>query len=58
MGIIYQTLGLSVGVIGHNQSFEEKKSAYASNVVYATNNELGFDYLRDNMAARTERRVM
>lgn len=58
MGIIYQTLGLSVWVIGHNQSFEEKQAAYSSNVVYATNNELGFDYLRDNMASRTERRVM
>ena len=50
MGIIYSTLGLSTGVIIHGQSFEEKRSAYTSDVVYATNNELGFDYLRDNMA--------
>lgn len=50
MSIIYNTLGLSVGVITHNQSFDDKKMAYAQNIVYATNNELGFDYLRDNMA--------
>ena len=58
MGIIYNTLGLSVGVVSHGQSFDEKKSAYASNIVYATNNELGFDYLRDNMASSVERRAM
>ena len=58
MGIIYQTLGLSVGVITHGQSFEDKKSAYASDIVYATNNELGFDYLRDNMASRSDRKAM
>lgn len=58
MGIIYNTLGLSVGVISHGQSFEEKQNAYSSNIVYATNNELGFDYLRDNMASRVDRRVM
>ncbi|NRH20504.1 preprotein translocase subunit SecA [Candidatus Gracilibacteria bacterium] len=58
MGIIYNTLGLSVGVVSHGQSFDDKKAAYASNIVYATNNELGFDYLRDNMAARVDRRAM
>lgn len=58
MGIIYNTLGLSVGVVSHGQSFEDKKAAYASNIVYATNNELGFDYLRDNMASRVDRRAM
>jgi len=58
MGIIYRTLGLSVGVITHGQNFDEKKAAYGSNVVYATNNELGFDYLRDNMATKSERRTM
>lgn len=58
MGIIYRTLGLSVGVITHGQNFEEKKAAYSSDIVYATNNELGFDYLRDNMATRAERRAM
>lgn len=58
MSIIYNTLGLTVGVVSHGQSFDEKKAAYAANIVYATNNELGFDYLRDNMAARVDRRVM
>lgn len=58
MGIIYSTLGLSTGVITHGQSFEEKKAAYACDIVYATNNELGFDYLRDNMAISTDRQTM
>lgn len=58
MGIIYRTLGLSVGVITHGQNFDEKRAAYSSDIVYATNNELGFDYLRDNMAVTTERRAM
>ncbi len=58
MSIIYNTLGLTVGVITHGQSFEEKRAAYTSNIVYATNNELGFDYLRDNMAIKGERRAM
>ena len=54
---IYECLGLSVGVIYSNQSFEEKKSAYQCDVIYATNGELGFDYLRDNMALRAEDKV-
>lgn len=58
MSMIYNTLGLTVGVISHGQSFEEKRSAYTSNIVYATNNELGFDYLRDNMAIRGDKRAM
>ena len=58
MSIIYNALGLSVGVISHGQSFEEKKNAYKANIVYATNNELGFDYLRDNMASHADRRSM
>jgi preprotein translocase subunit SecA len=58
MGIIYKTLGLTVGVITHGQNFDEKHAAYKSDIVYATNNELGFDYLRDNMASSTERRAM
>lgn len=58
MSIIYNTLGLSVGVVAHNQSFEQKKISYAADVVYATNNELGFDYLRDNMATSQDARVM
>jgi len=57
MGPIYECLGLSVGVIYSNQSFEEKKSAYQCDVIYATNGELGFDYLRDNMALRAEDKV-
>ena len=58
MGILYKALGLSVGVIVHNQSNDVKKEMYRSNIVYATNNELGFDYLRDNMVSRLEDRVM
>jgi preprotein translocase subunit SecA len=54
---IYEALGLTVGVIYSNQSFEEKKLAYQCDVIYATNGELGFDYLRDNMALRTEDKV-
>lgn len=49
MGQIYKFLGLTVGVIMHGLSDEERKTAYACDVTYATNNELGFDYLRDNM---------
>ncbi len=58
MGVIYRALGLTVGVIAHGQGFEEKSAAYRSDVVYATNNELGFDYLRDNMAIREDRKAM
>jgi len=50
MGPLYEFLGLSVGVVRSGQSGEEKKAAYACDVVYGTNNEFGFDYLRDNMA--------
>jgi preprotein translocase subunit SecA len=49
MGQIYKFLGLSVGIVHSEQNYEEKKIAYQADVVYATNNELGFDYLRDNM---------
>jgi len=49
MGQIHQLLGLSVGVIGHGLSDPERMEAYGSDITYATNNELGFDYLRDNM---------
>ncbi|BCG92691.1 preprotein translocase subunit SecA [Mesorhizobium sp. 131-2-1] len=49
MGRIYKFLGLTVGVIVHGLSDEERRDAYAADVTYATNNELGFDYLRDNM---------
>ena len=49
MGKIHQFLGLSVGCLTHELNDEERKSAYACDITYATNNELGFDYLRDNM---------
>ena len=54
---VYEFLGMSVGVIYSNQEIQEKKQAYESDVIYATNNELGFDYLRDNMALRAEDKV-
>lgn len=54
MGFLYRTLGLSVGVIQHGQSSEEKKAAYECDITYGTNNEFGFDYLRDNMATELE----
>ena len=50
MGPLYEFLGLSVGVVRSGQNPEEKQSAYGCDVVYGTNNEFGFDYLRDNMA--------
>jgi preprotein translocase subunit SecA len=49
MGQVYRFLGLSVGVIQHDMPDAERKRAYAADVTYGTNNELGFDYLRDNM---------
>lgn len=49
MGRIYKFLGLSVGLIVHDMDFPARKAAYASDVTYGTNNEFGFDYLRDNM---------
>ena len=57
MGKVYTFLGLSVGVIHSGQPPLEKKQAYASDIVYGTNNEYGFDYLRDNMAFRAEERM-
>src|SRR2546430_3897118 len=49
MGKLYRFLGLSVGVIVHDLDDEERRAAYAADVTYGTNNEFGFDYLRDNM---------
>jgi preprotein translocase subunit SecA len=49
MGKIYEFLGLSVGVIVHDLSDDERRQAYAADITYGTNNEFGFDYLRDNM---------
>ncbi|RLK48572.1 protein translocase subunit secA [Alkalispirillum mobile] len=57
MGRIYEFLGLKVGVVVPGQSREEKREAYAADITYGTNNEFGFDYLRDNMAFRPEDRV-
>ena len=54
MGAIYQFLGLSVGVIVQGLSDEERQTAYRADVTYGTNNEFGFDYLRDNMKFRLE----
>ncbi len=58
MGILYNALGLSVWVITHSQPRELKKENYKSNIIYATNNELWFDYLRDNMASDIANKVM
>ncbi len=57
MGGIFRFLGLSVGVIVANLSPDNRKKAYECDIVYATNNELGFDYLRDNMAFSIEQKV-
>jgi preprotein translocase subunit SecA len=57
MGPVYRFLGLSVGVIKNAQTSEEKRAAYACDITYGTNNEFGFDYLRDNLAFRLEDRV-
>ena len=57
MGPIYAFLGLTVGVVKAGQSREEKQAAYRADVIYGTNNEFGFDYLRDNLAIRLEDRV-
>ena len=57
MGRVYAFLGLSTGLVVHGQSNEEKQEAYAADITYGTNNEFGFDYLRDNMAVYKERTV-
>ena len=49
MGRIYRALGLSVGLIVHDMDYPDRKAAYAADITYGTNNEFGFDYLRDNM---------
>ncbi|MFA6121360.1 MAG: preprotein translocase subunit SecA [Sideroxydans sp.] len=56
MGRLYRFLGLSVGVILSNMDHADKQAAYASDITYGTNNEFGFDYLRDNMAAQANER--
>jgi len=57
MGPIYRFLGLTVGVIRNQQDPREKRSAYACDITYGTNNEFGFDYLRDNLAFSLDDRV-
>ncbi len=57
MGRIYRFLGLSVGVILHSLNAEERRAAYHADITYGTNNEFGFDYLRDNMAFSVEEMV-
>ncbi len=54
MGKIYRYLGLSVGLVIHGMNPQEKKAAYEADITYGTNNEFGFDYLRDNMAIYKE----
>ena len=57
MGKVYNFLGLTVGVVVSGQDTATKRAAYAADITYGTNNEYGFDYLRDNMAFRAEERV-
>ena len=57
MGKLYRFLGLSVGLIVHGLTNDERRAAYAADITYGTNNELGFDYLRDNMVVYKEHRV-
>ncbi|MCD6311379.1 MAG: preprotein translocase subunit SecA, partial [Elusimicrobia bacterium] len=58
MGPIYRFLGLTVGFIQHDSSVEERQKAYSCDVNFITNNELGFDYLRDNMVVSLKDKVM
>ena len=57
MGKLYRYLGLTVGLIAHDITNEERKAAYNCDITYGTNNELGFDYLRDNMVVYKEQKV-
>jgi preprotein translocase subunit SecA len=57
MGKVYRFLGMTVGLVEHDMPSEARKAAYLADITYATNNELGFDYLRDNMATYKERMV-
>jgi len=57
MGKVYRFLGLSVGLIIHEKENEERREAYAADITYGTNNEMGFDYLRDNMVPYIEQKV-
>ena len=57
MGKVYRFLGLTVGILQHDSTNDERKAAYNSDITYATNNELGFDYLRDNMVVYKDNKV-
>ncbi len=57
MGRIYEFLGMTVGLVVHDMSNDERRKAYAADITYGTNNEFGFDYLRDNMVIYKERMV-
>ena len=57
MGKLYRFLGLTVGLLSHDADNAQRKQAYAADITYCTNNELGFDYLRDNMVTYKENRV-
>ncbi len=57
MGRVYAFLGMKTGLVVHGQTHEEKRAAYAADITYGTNNEFGFDYLRDNMVLYKERMV-
>ena len=57
MGPIYRFLGMTVGVVKSGQTSDEKRAAYGADITYGTNNEFGFDYLRDNLAFRIEDRM-
>lgn len=58
MGAIYKFLGLSVGIIQHDMTDEERREAYGADITYVTNSELGFDYLRDNMKFSKDQQVL
>ena len=58
MGPVFKFLGLTVGVVQHDVSNLERQAAYGCDITYVTNNEIGFDYLRDNMVVRKEDRVL
>jgi len=58
MGPVYEFLGLTVGLVQHDMRHEDRQNAYMSDVTYVTNNEVGFDYLRDNMVVRREDRAI
>jgi preprotein translocase subunit SecA len=58
MGPVYERLGLTVGFVQHDMPNDDRRAAYASDVTYVTNNEIGFDYLRDNLVRSKDQRVL